>query len=146
MAPASVQFQLPISQRMSCWYLNFPQILVMKILKGVNEVLLHFHVQRVFHLWEFPHGLPHLTKRGAWKGTMMGLHVKEQRGKALAIRGPIMDKNPGITAHLWREPTQETQHITPSRDERIFHLRHFVNVHWVQETPCPQRVAVLSLL
>lgn len=48
--PSPIQSKLPTSPRTRDSYLNFPQVFVVKILKGVNEVLLHLHVQRVLHL------------------------------------------------------------------------------------------------
>ena len=80
------------SQITSSRYLNFPQIFVMKILKGVNEVLLHFHIQGVLYLREFPHGFPHLTKRWACKVIRKPLNVKERRRTAIAIAGLITDQ------------------------------------------------------
>lgn len=53
---------LHVFDKMDRTDLNLPQIFVMKILKGVDEVLLHFHVQRVLDLRELPHGFSYLTK------------------------------------------------------------------------------------
>lgn len=73
------QSKLPTSQRTGDRYLDLSQVFVVKVLKGVNEVLLHLHVQGVFHLRELPHGLPHLTERRAWKGRTKLLYVTENR-------------------------------------------------------------------
>ena len=89
-------------------YLNFPQIFVMKILKGVNEVLLHFHVQGVLYLREFPQGLPHLTKRWACKVIRKPLNIKEQRWNALAVTGPLTNQTWEQLPVFWRQPRQET--------------------------------------
>ena len=98
------------SQITSSRYLNFPQIFVMKILKGVNEVLLHFHIQGVLYLREFPHGLPHLTKRWACKVIRKPLNIKEQRWNAIAIIGLITDQTQEQLPVFWRQPRQETEY------------------------------------
>lgn len=90
-SPSPTQSKLPISQRTGDRYLDLPQVFVVKVLKGVNEVLLHLHVQRVFHFRELPHGLPHLTKRRAQKGRTKLLYVTEQTQNAFAMTVPITE-------------------------------------------------------
>lgn len=139
----------PTFQRTSRRYLNFPQIFVMKILKGVNEVLLHFHVQRVFHFWELPHGLPHLTKRWAWKREGSSCTLKN-KGECICNNRAHYRRKPRDYGLSSEDTWDERQYKTSSREHFIFHLRKFIQCNWLNvpkgvvsliiknmQAPCP---------